>query len=170
MAEIWTVGHSNKTAEQLVDLLQKAGVKTIVDVRTSPWSKWNPQFNERPLQESLRQGGILYLSRGKNLGGKGVNVNYDGAIDELTRRAEAGERMAVMCSEGDFHKCHRFEMLTPSLEAKGLTVTHLLWTGEQVSNQKVETPRKVIKPEEPGLFELSEVQSVRRDRVGFVAP
>jgi len=120
--EVLGVGHSNRTIEQFIDVLQQAGIKRIVDVRTRPLSQWFPQFNQKRLQASLAEAGIEYHWMGEKLGGKLPAFNNDfeaymkadpnglftQGINEL--RAEivkSREPLAVMCSEREPAKCHR---------------------------------------------------------------
>jgi len=130
MATVWTCGHSNRSVDEFAALVVGAEVETIVDVRSFPWSRYNPQFNRDDLAGSLAVAGVAYEHRGKNLGGKAENVDYAEAIRELVERAEAGERLAVMCSEGSSARCHRGSMLTPSLLQAGADVAHIEWSGK----------------------------------------
>lgn len=57
---LWTIGHSNRTSEALVALLERAGMKCLVDIRRHPSSRRNPQFNQPVLAETLRQRGLRY--------------------------------------------------------------------------------------------------------------
>lgn len=122
---IYTIGHSNKTFDTFFKALKCHRIKVLVDVRTLPQSRFCPHFNLNALQSELPKRAIKYLYRGKNLGGRGVNVGYEEAIKELATMAKKGVRVCVMCSEGDYHKCHRFTTLTPSFEEHGLTVIHI---------------------------------------------
>lgn len=123
--QIKTIGHSNKTIDVFLDTLKKHEIEVLVDVRTVPRSRFSPHFNEKTLGSSLAKRSIKYLNRGQNLGGRGVNEGYEEAIDELVGLAKKGTRVAVMCSEGDYHDCHRYSTLTPSFEERGLTVEHI---------------------------------------------
>ena len=67
---VLTIGHSNHTIETLVDLLQKNEVQVIVDVRSTPRSRYNPQFDQGMIEKSLRSAGIRYLFLGKELGAR----------------------------------------------------------------------------------------------------
>lgn len=122
---IATVGHSNKPIATFLDVLKKSRIEVLADVRTIPASRFCPHFNQKALQDTLAKAHIKYLYRGKNLGGRGVNEGYEEAIDELVGLAKKGTRVAVMCSEGDYHNCHRYSALTPSFEERGATVEHI---------------------------------------------
>ena len=122
---IFTTGHSNRPIKDFLDILKKHKIDTLADVRTIPLSRFCPHFSQNALQDTLAKAHIKYLYRGKNLGGRGVNVGYEEAIDELVGLAKKGTRVAVMCSEGDYHDCHRYTTLTPSFEERKLTVEHI---------------------------------------------
>lgn len=130
MTAIYSVGHSNKPIGEFIELLESAGVKTLVDVRTRPQSRFCPQFNRGRMQPELEHAGIKYEWRGNNLGGLGLNEDYEGTIEELSERAAAGEMIAVCCSEKDIKNCHRKSKLTPSFHDRNVDVVHILWTGE----------------------------------------
>ena len=122
---LFSCGHSNKPIAIFLDVLKKHKIDVLVDVRTLPVSRFCPHFNQNALQDTLAKATIKYLYRGKNLGGRGVNVEYEEAIDELVGMAKKGVKVAVMCSEGDYHNCHRYSTLTPSFEERGATVEHI---------------------------------------------
>lgn len=122
---IFTIGHSNVPFSVFLKKLKEHQIRFLVDVRTTPLSRFSPHFNKMPLNRALTQETIKYLWRGKNLGGKQANVFYKEAIDELTDLAKQGKKVCVMCSEKDYKKCHRFTTLTPSFEERGCLVVHI---------------------------------------------
>lgn len=124
MTKIFTVGHSNVPKEKLLERLQSFSINRLVDVRTKPYSRYCPQYNKPALSEYLELNGITYDFRGENLGGLGENIDYYENIRDLAGKAKT-ERVAVMCSEKDYHKCHRYLMLTPDFERAGLEVEHI---------------------------------------------
>ena len=123
--KVFTCGHSNKPIVVFIDNLKKNKIEVLVDIRTIPVSRFCPHFNQNALQHSLNSENIKYLYRGKNLGGRGINIGYEKAIDEIVEMVENKMLVAVMCSEGDYHNCHRFTDLTPSFEERGLEVVHI---------------------------------------------
>lgn len=138
---VYTIGHSTKTDDELISKLLDNGIKTLVDVRTIPYSKYNPQFNKEHIVAKCLYAGIRYHWRGKNLGGKNGkkgNVNYDESIVELLVWSMEG-KTCIMCSEGDYKKCHRHQMIEPDLLAKEAKVVHIAWSGD---NKEVNVDRQ----------------------------
>ncbi|MBI2875313.1 MAG: DUF488 domain-containing protein [Candidatus Tectomicrobia bacterium] len=144
---LYTVGHGNATIDQFLDLLRQHHIDVLVDVRTQPYSRYASQFNRDPLRASLQQVGIQYLYLGDALGGRPADVQYfwaDGKVnyDRLTKapfyleglerlkKQAEGHRVAVLCSEADYRKCHRYWLITRSLVGEGVEVRHILHSGE----------------------------------------
>ena len=123
---VWTLGHSNKHIDEFLELLTEANIQTVIDCRSKPRSRWY-QFNQSTLQTYLEQTGIVYEFRGQNLGGLSGNVFFDKTLDEIKHRSFHGERMALMCSEGDPQNCHRGTELAPELNNRGVLVEHLVY-------------------------------------------
>lgn len=139
---LYTIGHSNHAIETFLDRLQRNQIQVVVDVRSYPMSRYNPQFNRETLRESLDQHGIDYVSRWhSSLGGRGNPEQhlFDEGIQGVLELART-KRVAVMCSEGDHHKCHRHSKLTPVFEQLGATVIHILRSGEQEVNDDSPPP------------------------------
>ncbi len=134
-------------------LLQQHGIALVVDVRSQPYSQWVPQFNRENLARDLRAAGIRYAFMGNALGGRPTDrtlydpgedhpnyarlassPDYLTGIEQLLQLA-ANERVAIMCSEGDHHKCHRGLLITPTLLARGARVLHIAPDGTLVDAQ-----------------------------------
>jgi len=128
---IHTCGHSNKPIAVFIKLLKDNDIELLVDVRSIPSSRFCSQFNKSALYATLSLHSIKYLWKGENLGGKGINVNYEETINELIALAKQGVRIAVMCSEKDYRKCHRYTVLTPSFKERGISVIHLEYENEK---------------------------------------
>lgn len=121
MSIVYTIGHGVKTSEVLIQQLQQAGVQTLWDVRSKPYSRYNPQHNRRELQRALESVGIAYRWMGDRLGGLDDNHGIEQALTELARTANT----AVMCSENSPTKCHRRTWITPELVRRGCVVVDL---------------------------------------------
>lgn len=145
----FTIGHSTRTIAEFVDLLRESRVDVIVDVRTMPRSRTNPQFNGESLPATLapRQIGYEHIGELGGLRGKSRNTaaspngywrvrsfrNYaDYALTEpfyagLARLRELGaaHRCAIMCAEAVWWRCHR-RIITDYLLSQGESVMHIL--------------------------------------------
>ncbi len=141
--QVFTIGHSDHPMAELIQLLNRHKVTLVIDVRSQPYSQWVPQHNRESLSRSLQSAGIRYLYMGDSLGGRPTDRSlYEGddevpdydlvakspvylaGIDKLLRLASA-QRVAVMCSEGDHTKCHRWHLITPTLLEHGARVLHI---------------------------------------------
>jgi uncharacterized protein (DUF488 family) len=141
-----TIGHSNRPLDELIGMLRAHGVDLLVDVRTIPKSRHNPQFNTDSLPAPLRAAGIDYLHM-PGLGGlrharkDSINTGwrndsfrgyadymqtpeFDAALAELLQVSD-GRRAAVMCAEAVPWRCHR-SMIADALTARGVAVEHIM--------------------------------------------
>lgn len=146
MTTIYTVGHSNHEAEKFVALLRSHGIEMIVDVRSSPYSRYVPQANRETLARTLEAAGIAYRWAGDRLGGKpeGEVADYDqlrastsfqeGIADLLALASR--QRTAIMCAEGDHRRCHRHKLITPALLDHEARVLHIQPDGSLVDEAK----------------------------------
>ncbi len=166
---IYTIGHSDHATEALVALLHQAGITTVADVRSRPYSRWVPQANRETLARALEKAGIAYIFLGDLLGGRpedpslyppggadgppdyarlAATADFQAGLERLIALAHTGV-VAVMCSEGDYHHCHRALLITPALLGRGLCVTHILPTGQK-EEARIEPPEE--KPQQLTLF------------------
>jgi uncharacterized protein (DUF488 family) len=133
---LYTVGHSTRTLDELVDLLKEHGITQLVDVRHYPRSRRNPQFNQEALAAALPNRGIAYVWMGDTLGGfrKGGYSEYM-TTPEFAAGLEQLERLvvraptAIMCAEIVWFRCHR-RFIAREMAARGYRVTHLISIGK----------------------------------------
>ena len=138
---IWTIGHSNHSSLRFIDLLQGVGIDCVADVRSTPFSRRNPQFSQKPLTASLKDAGIEYWFMGDALGarpkdpacwesGKASYARiaaapaFHEAIDALIERS-AATRIALMCAEKEPLDCHRTILVGRALAQRGVTLMHI---------------------------------------------
>lgn len=164
----FTIGHSNRSIEELAELLGGPSVEKLVDIRTIPRSRANPQFNQDALPDSLAPYKIAYehIAALGGLRGKGKKVSPDTnafwtnksfhnyADHALSEAFHAGlehliaigreERCAIMCSEAVWWRCHR-RIVTDYLIARGETVFHIM-SRTRLEPAKL-TPGAVIHPD-----------------------
>ncbi len=178
---LYSIGHSNLELEPFLQLLQAADVTILADVRSSPYSRYRPQFNKGNLERTCPQAGLGYLFLGHLLGGRPTRADlYDaqGHVDyervratkefqqglEHLLAARAHGNVAMMCSEEDPLDCHRLLMIAPALVELGLEPLHLRKDGSVETNPAVEErlldETEVGKEMRQGLFAelLTEVE------------
>ena len=154
--KIFTVGHSNHDLDYFMDLIKKYNIDTLIDVRSIPASKYNPQYNKDGLSYSLKKDNIKYLHFDKEFGGRHddeIFLDNDGIVNfESFRKShqfqsgvervdigiEKGYKIALMCSEGDPLDCHRFSMVSVYLEEIGISVKHIMKDGSLKTHQDLE--------------------------------
>jgi uncharacterized protein (DUF488 family) len=149
---VYTVGHSTHAVEQFLDLLERNGVTAIADVRSSPFSRHNPQFNKDTLSVELKKRGIAYVFVGKELGARsddpacyeGGRVRYDrlaqtsifkAGLDRVLSGAQK-YRIALMCAEKEPLDCHRTLLVSRALEQLGVSIVHILSDGSTEAQPK----------------------------------
>ncbi len=148
---IWTIGHGTRNGEEFVQMLQEAGIQCLVDVRSYPGSRRNPQFSREPLAALLANRGIQYQWEGEGLGGfrkpkadsKNIALRSNGfrgyadymeseefkkAIELLIEQAQE-TKIAYMCAERLPWQCHR-SLISDYLVMQGVTVIHLVAPGK----------------------------------------
>jgi uncharacterized protein (DUF488 family) len=140
---VFSIGHSNQTAEQFVGLLQRHGIGLLADIRSAPASRFAPQFNREALRRSLETAGIDYRWLGAALGGKprAAEPAFAAGVGELLDLA-AAQPTAMMCAERDPKSCHRTHLVTPALLQRGATVMHILGDGALLPHDALQQPQK----------------------------
>jgi uncharacterized protein (DUF488 family) len=170
---VLTIGHSNRPIEDLLAILNAHGIERLVDIRTVPRSRQNPQFNRDVLAGSLQPAGIAYLhmpplgglrhprkdsinSAWRNDSFRGYadhmqTPEFETALDELIAIA-ARERTAIMCAESVPWRCHR-SLVADALTARGEKVEHIM--SESKRNPHSITPFARVENRRityPGIF------------------
>ncbi len=143
---IFTIGHSTLPIEKFLDMIEAHGIQQLVDVRTIPKSRRNPQFGQDQLPASLEQRGIRYLhlpglgglrhARKDSINTGWKNASFRGYADYMQTPAfsenlsklielAAASPTAIMCAEAVPWRCHR-SLIADALAARGITVEHIL--------------------------------------------
>lgn len=128
---IFSIGHGAKPLQIFLNKLKDYHIQLVVDARTYPVSRYHKHYSKNALHRALATETIKYLWLGEHIGGRKLNTNYDQTIDKLTELAKKGTRLCLLCSESDYRKCHRFSVLTPSFEERGILVLHIEYENEK---------------------------------------
>ena len=189
---LYTLGHSNHPLEHFLGLLQRHQVTALGDVRSTPYSRFNPQFRRDTLATALGKNGIEYVFLGEELGARSKDrscyeadgrVSYDKlaaselfrkGIERLLEMANA-QRVAIMCAEKDPLDCHRTILVTRELVKQGVSVMHILATGELESHAEAmaRLQRKLKIKDAADLFDRDldeEAYELRGRQIAYVDP
>jgi uncharacterized protein (DUF488 family) len=148
---VYTIGHSKHSLEEFVSLLKQHDVTALADVRSAPFSRFNPQFNKDTLARDLKAHRIKYVFLGRELGARSDDRScYENGRVQYGRLARtdlfkqgiervmkgAGEhRIALMCAEKEPLECHRTLLVARALDEQGVEVVHILGDGRLESHR-----------------------------------
>lgn len=139
---IYAIGYGNRNWGTFLKLLQEYGITMLVDIRTLPFSRFNPAFRQVALEKGLQEAGIAYKFMGEELGGKPKDpslytngkLNYDlvelspaykEGILKLLELEKQGGNICILCSELKPDSCHRKNLVGRTLLQIGITVNHI---------------------------------------------
>jgi uncharacterized protein (DUF488 family) len=163
---IYTIGHSTQTGKNFLKLLATHDIEVVADVRSRPYSRFNPQFNRDVLMGLLEEAGLRYIFFGKELGGRPQDPDrpladelvweyirsrpqFREALAKLLTEARQA-RVCLLCAEADPARCHRGQLLAPELAAQGVEVRHILADGSLLEQADLKMPKR--KPGQKRLF------------------
>ena len=145
---ILTIGYGGRSIDEFLAEIRRSEADYVVDVRSSPYSRYKPEFSRDDLAASLEGEGIRYVFMGRELGGRPDNPAHyrpDGKVDYEKLRLdddfqsgigalevgwESGDRIVLMCSEGRPEACHRAKLVAQELTMMRVPVAHIDERGE----------------------------------------
>lgn len=170
MRQLFTIGHSHHSIDHFLDLLNAFRISAIADVRSSPYSKYSPQFNKDVLENVLSNVGIDYVFMGDELGARrsesSCYVDDQAKYERIAQLPafhcgiekvlEGIERyiIALMCSESDPITCHRTILVCRELKriCPDLQITHILGDGTEERQDASEKRLVKLHKLQPELF------------------
>ena len=152
---IYTIGYGKRSIEECIDLLRRYTILYLVDIRSQPYSRYQPTFSKAALEKKLQEAGLRYIFLGNKLGGRPADAScyvndkvdytrlreksfYQEGIARLLKAREKGACMALLCSEQRPEECHRSKLIGQTLHARGVEVAHIDETGELKSQEAVD--------------------------------
>jgi uncharacterized protein (DUF488 family) len=187
---IFTIGHSTHRIEHFVALLEKHDITALADVRSSPFSRFNPQFNRERIKNTLRESGISYVFLGEELGARSKDpccydhgrVNFKKLAatplfkDGLDRVIAGASKfkIAMMCAEKEPLDCHRTILVARELESRDIPVTHILADGSLEPHSAALTRLKhQLQIPEHDMFRtdqelVEEAYAIQSERIAYV--
>ena len=156
---LFTVGHSTHPVEHFINLLDWHHIDVVADVRSTPYSRYNPQYNRDELKGNLRESGISYVFMGKEFGARSDDPScyregrvqyaalatsepFQSGVGRINEGVAKGHRIALMCAEKDPLECHRTILVAQTLDREGFEIAHILEDG-QLETHAVLTDRLI---------------------------
>lgn len=186
---VFTIGHSTHSIGAFVGLLRQHGVTELADVRSAPFSRFNPQFNKNALEGELISHSIRYVFLGRELGARSDDPScYEDGRVQYARLSTSpsfhrgigrlkadvrDHRVAVMCAEREPLECHRTLLVARALDAEGMEVNHILSDGSLERHQDtMERLLDVVGLPHEDLFRskdelVTEALSRQEDRIAY---
>lgn len=142
--EIYTIGHSNYTMERLIDMLEYYNINCVVDIRRTPYSKYNIQFDKETIRYTLTNAGFVYIYMGKELAAKRIRKNsynnegysnfeevikeeeFKRGVERLKNGCEKGYKIILLGAMQDPIRCHRSILVGRELVKNDFDVKHIL--------------------------------------------
>ena len=163
---LYTIGHGNRKPEDFLAILKDFGIKYLIDVRSQPYSKFNPQYNQADLNYFLEHNDIKYVFMGDTIGGRPTDkscydsegkVDYEivktkdfflNGIERLKTAYNKDINVVIMCSESKPCECHRSKLIGRVLDLDKIVLKHIDEKG------KVKDQASVINELNKGLSEF----------------
>lgn len=154
--EIFAIGHSNYPYDKLIEMTKKYNIDCVVDIRETPYSKYNTQYNREALKENLKASGFLYIYMGHEFGAKRLSkesYNNDGyadfekvikeeiflnGVERLKKGIEMGYKIVLLGAMQEPIRCHGSIMVGKYLNEKGFDVKYILHEGNLVNQDYIE--------------------------------
>jgi len=163
---LYTIGHGSRTPSEFLELLNKFDIEYLIDVRSQPYSKFNPHFNQSDLKFFLERNGIKYVFMGDKIGGRPKDTScYDSegkvdyevvktkdfflrGIERLKKAYDNDASVVIMCSESKPSECHRSKLIGRVLNTEDILLKHIDEKG------KLKDQASVINELNKGLSEI----------------
>ncbi len=173
---LYTIGHSNQSLKEFIQLLDQHEIEVVVDVRSAPYSRYVPHYNKHELEAAIKEAGLQYIYLGGELGGRPDRAeHYDAEGHALygemastepfqrgIRRLKQGiarYRVAIMCSEEDPTHCHRRRLVGRVLVDDGIEILHIRSDG-RIDAETEMREAEVNKPQQQPLFDANDRETL----------
>ncbi|WP_047396498.1 DUF488 family protein [Cetobacterium sp. ZOR0034] len=152
----YTIGYSGIKIERFIEILKERNINCVIDVRSTPYSKYVPEYNKEELKKSLKKNNIVYSNFNKEFGARRTEDEvysedeivdfektlkldiFNDGVKRLKIGYEKGYNIVLMCSEKNPLDCHRFSMVSKGLNNKRFKIIHILEDNKEISNENLE--------------------------------
>ena len=180
---VYTIGHSNLDKDEFIEALETVAPGYLIDVRSTPASRYSPHFNRKALEETSEERGYDYIFLGDELGGRpsdskmydpeGKHARYDlmsksskfhKGMEKIVDLVKDRQQVVLLCSEKDPLECHRTLMVSELLDQKGIPVGHII-PKKGVDSYRLLSDDELIFPHEEIISRLPNYGNVSRSKL-----
>lgn len=153
--KIFTIGYAGFAIDDFIKALKKHNINSLIDVRSSPFSKFYQDYNKPLLCDTLQKNGIIYRNYNSEFGARQDDKTYypNGYLDfsmftrskvfldgmqKIINAIPLGYKFVLMCSEKDPINCHRTIMVGKAFSDNGISVSHILSDGHIITQSDIE--------------------------------
>lgn len=154
--EIFAIGHSNYPYSKFIEMIKKYNINCIVDIRETPYSKYNTQYNKECFRETLKKDRFTYIYMGQEFGAKrGSKQSYNtegyadfekviqegiflNGIERIKNGIDMGYKIVLLGAMQEPIRCHRSIMVGRFLNKEGIDVKYILHEGNVVSQDYID--------------------------------
>lgn len=154
--EIFTIGYAGFEIDDFIKVIKEYHINSLIDVRSSPFSKFYSDYNKPNLCKALHEKGIFYQNYNREFGARQVDkifypngyldfsiftksTNFLEGMNKITNAIPLGYRFVLMCSEKDPITCHRAIMVGKAFFDNGVSINHILSNGRIITQSDIET-------------------------------
>lgn len=155
-SSLYSIGHGHKTMEEFISELRSFNIQFLIDVRSSPYSKWSPHFNQDNIELILGSQNIKYIYMGDSVGGRpyddfcydengyfdyqkmATTPQFISGLQRLIKANSLGYKVAIMCSESDPTQCHRSKLIGRELYfGNNINMQHIIAKNEVIMEEEI---------------------------------
>lgn len=154
--EVYAIGHSNYPFDKLIDILRKYDINCVVDIRQTPYSKYNTQYNREAFSENIKELGFTYIYMGKEFGAtrqtkdsytprgyadfeKAVHEDiFKEGVNRLKKGCSMGYKIVLLGAMQEPIRCHRAIMVGRQLSKEGFDVKYIMHEGHIEKQEDIE--------------------------------
>lgn len=183
MGKLYTIGHSLYDKEKFLKLIKDYNISYLLDVRSTPYSKYAPQYNADVIGKYLEENSVRYVPMGKRFGARQKDMSlydedgildfsktrqtvfFQNAVGSVLKGLDSGSNIVLMCTEKNPIECHRTILISKAFYDIGVPVKHILSNGKYITQENINDELlNMYFPDRAQMTLLDMVNGVRDDK------
>lgn len=183
MGKLYTIGHSSYDKEKFLKLIKDYNINYLLDVRSTPYSKYAPQYNADVIRMYLEANSVHYVSMGKRFGARQKDMSlydedgildfsktrqtvfFQNAVGSVLKGLNSGSNIVLMCTEKNPIECHRTILISKAFYDIDVPVQHILSNGKYITQENINNELlNMYFPDRAQMTLLDMVNGLRDDK------